>query len=102
MRATRDLTSLSDVEERSAVQGQLRRLFELVTQGRDSEGDHPLRLVELDPVTLKPCHPADDGTAAVSGDMVWFVDDGSWRSLTSPMAARLALLGCSDLVAEPS
>ncbi len=79
------------------MQRQLRRLFDLVTSGRDSDGDHPLRLVEVDPVTAKPHISPVHGAAAVSGDIVWFVDDGSWRSMRSPMAARLALLGCSDL-----
>jgi hypothetical protein len=99
MRLERQRTPLGDSEERTEVKAQMRRLFELVTIGRDPvEGGRPLRQVEMAAGDRQPRSAAEPGVVAVSGDVVWFVEDGSWRSVDSPMAARLALFGCSDLV----
>lgn len=99
-RLNRERRSDSEERERSAVRGQMRRLFGLVTVGRDVRAGPELRLISSGDSTGEPDSPALPGAVVVSGDMVWFVMDGSWSSVRSPMASHLALLGCADRVRD--
>jgi hypothetical protein len=99
-RLTRERSPASEDLERSAVRGQMRRIFGLVTTGRDVRSGPDLHLAQTGDSASQPDSPAFPGAVVVSGDTVWFSMDGCWSTVTSPMAARLALFGCSKQVRE--